>query len=375
MWSKEADMSEKRRPHHDPISRQYTSELDVLPGYDSIRRHEQQEPSTYDGFAPNKHYAAYMNIHKVFVGRSGGRELVEIADNLKNEWLPDYLDAGGWAAAEAGLVCDDMQTIERIGLVQLAEKCWQDAIAHQEVLDTDPTKKYLSEATNTYRLALSLAYTPMMKSIISGNVTRKIREQTFADTLAIAQLSAVQLSLASKEGDMDSVGDHLGLAHECNALLALLYLNDPNHLPLPSTYRAGSGYEYRSQTHDIAVINQHWGEIHRVLPAEIKAAASFRDKQRYKALIVRGKMHLSIPGKYKPVETTDAFGRCFEGNATGTDLLIVDHATKTIKELFDLYQKGDCPEEFKKIRTSTKFHTNDKLAEKYKEFSAQKQKN
>ncbi len=357
---------------HEPIARLYTSENEQLPGYDSLRSSNNDTEKTYPGFSPNKHYAAYMNIHKVFVGRSGGRELISIADELEKEWLPDYLDAGGWAAAEAGLVCDDLPTSERMNLINRAEVCWQQAIINQDALSSDPTKEYLSEDTDQFRLALNLAFSPMMKSIVAGNVTRSVRERTFADTLAIAQLSALQLSLASKQGNVDAVGDHLGFGHECNALLALLYLNDPNNLPLPSTYRAGSGYEYRSQTHDIAIINQHWGDIHRVFPAEIKAAASFRDKQRYKALIIRGKMHLAIPGKFKPIETTDAFGRCFDGNATPEDQKIVHHATTTVKELLALYQKGDCPDEFKRIRTHTKFHTNDKLAEKYKEFSLER---
>lgn len=367
-------MSNRLSEHtHEPVARLYTSEHDRLEGYESLRPTQEREPAQpYEGFSPNQHYAAYMNMHKVFVGQSGGRKLIAISAELENEWLPDYLNAGGWAAAEAGLVCDDLPSSERMNLLTRAEECWQKAMINQDALDNDPSKAYLSEPTGQFRMALNLAFTPMMKSIVAGNVTKKIREKTFADTLAIAQLSAVQLALASRNANIDAVGEHLGFGHECNALLALLYINDPNNLPLPSTYRAGSGYEYRSQTHDITVINQHWGEVHRILPAEIKSAASYRDKQRYKALIVRGKMHLTVPGKHQPIETADAFGRCFEGNPSDDDIRIVEHATSTIKELFSLYQKGDCPDEFKRIRTQTKFHTNDKLAEKYKEFSLKK---
>lgn len=359
---------------HEPIARLHTTPDDQLFGYDTLQQIRSEDPSLqeYPGFSPNQHYAAYMNIHKVYVGTSGGKELIAIANELKHEWLPDYLNAGGWAAAEAGLVCSDLPTVERMGLLTTAESCWQQALHNQEILAYDATKEYMSDFTDQYRLALNLAFTPIMKSIIAGNVTKKIREKTFADTLAIAQLSAVQLSLASEEDNTKAVGDHIGFGHECNALLALLYLNDPNNVPLPSTYRAGSGYEYRSQTHDITVINQHWGEIHRVLPAEIKAAASYRDKQRYKALIVRGKMHLAVPGRHKPLETTNAFGHCFEGNPSEEDRRIVNHATSTIKELFTLYQKGNCPEEFKQMRSYTKFHTHEKLAEKYEEYSLKK---
>jgi len=359
--------------HHAPVSRAYTTEADTLPGYDYLQNSRLTPPTEqYPGFAPNPHYAAYMNMHKVFVGKSGGRTLIEISEGLGGEWLPDYLNAGGWAAAEAGLVCDDLKSSERMQLLDRAERYWQTALTNQQILDDDPTKEHMTDPTDQLRLAINLAFTPIMKAIVAGNVTRKIREQTFADTLAISQLSSAQMNLASTHGHIDTVGDHLGFGHECNALLALLYVNDPNYVPIPSTYRAGSGYEYRSQTHDITVINQHWGTIHRVLPAEIKASASFRDKQRYKALIIRGKMHLTLPGKHQPAETTNAFGRCFEGTASEQDKQVVSHATNTIKELFSLYQKGECPDEFKQIRTQTKFHGTSKLAEKYREYSLEK---
>ncbi len=362
-------MSKKRESvSHEPVKRLYTSDNDSLPGFDTLYQRAASSDE-YPGFSPNSAYRNYMNIHKVFVGRSGGRQLQQIAEALQNEWLPSYLNAGGWAAAEAGLVCDDIDTNDRMALLNTAETCWKQALINQEVLDTSPDYPYLSEDTDQFRIALNLAFTPIMKSIIAGDVTRKIREQTFADTLAIAELNAVHLQIASRENEIDAVGDHLGLGHECNALLALLYLNDPNYIPIPSTYRAGSGYEYRSQTHDITVINQHWGEIHRVLPAEIKAAASFRDKKRYRALIIRGKMHLAIPGRYSPYATTDAFAQCFEGSPSAEAQAIVTHATTTIKDLFALYQKGECPEELRRIRTNTKFHTSDQLAEKYQEFS------
>ncbi|MFZ1361241.1 MAG: hypothetical protein WAS27_04440 [Candidatus Saccharimonadales bacterium] len=353
---------------HDPIARLYTSDNDSLPGFDTLQRHN-TSPDPYIGFSPNTAYADYMNIHKVFVGHSGGRRLIEIAKALQHEWLPDYLNAGGWAAAEAGLVCDNLDAVSRIDLLNTAEYCWETALTNQETLRHNTDHSYLNEDTDQFRIALNLAFAPIMKSIIVGDVTRTVRERTFADTLAIAQLNSIQLNLASKEGDIDAVGDHLGLSHECNALLTLLYLNDPNYIPIPSTYRAGSGYEYRSQTHDITVINQHWGTIQRILPAEIKAAASFRDKQRYKALIIRGKMHLAIPGQHHPLTTTDAFAQCFEGNPSDDAQAIVTHATTTVKHLFSLYQKGECPDEFKKIRTNTEFHTTDQLAAIYREFS------
>jgi hypothetical protein len=187
--------------------------------------------------------------------------------------------------------------------------------------------------------------------------------------LAIAQLSVVQGDLASRSGDIGGVADHRGFQYECNGLLSLLYLNNPNCIPTPSSARAGSGYDHRDQTHDISVIHQRWGKIHRVTPIEIKSAASLRDRQRYKALIVRGKMHLSVEGRYDPKETLNAFAEVYEGNPTPDAQKITLHASSTMHDLLVLYQKGNEIEDFKKIHSNTTFHNVEHVAKKYRELS------
>lgn len=350
--------------------RQSLCEETKLNGFDSLQKARSlNEESSFTGFSPNTHYASYMNIHKVFVGDSGAEKLVAISDALKEEWLPDYLNVAGWAAVEASLVSSSKTTVDRMKLMDQAEISWQSALTHQSELTQSTERKWLCEDTDEFRIALNLAYLPLMKSIVAGNVTRKVRHDTFADTLAIAQLSAIQLQLASKEGNIDAVGDHLGLGHECNALLAFLYANDPNYLPIPSSYRAGSGYEYRNQTHDISIINQHWGEIQKVFPVEVKAAASIRDRQRYKALIVRGKMHLAVAGRHRPMDTTNAFADVYSGSADERSVRTVHHATNTVRDLLDLYQKGDRPIEFIDYKTRTHFHETTAVAQKYTELS------
>lgn len=357
-------------PNRQISYRQSSYNIPALNGFDSLERARVSNmESSFEGFSPNPHYASYMNIHKVFVGDSGAEKLIEISNALKDEWLPDYLNVAGWAAAEASLVSSSRTTIDRMELMDQAEVSWQNALAHQSQLTRSAEQKWLCEDTDEFRLALNLAYSPLMKSIIAGNVTKKVRHDTFVDTLAIAQLSAIQLELASKEGNIDAVGDHLGFGHECNALLAFLYANDPNYLPIPSSYRAGSGYEYRNQTHDISIINQHWGDIQKVFPVEVKAAASIRDRQRYKALIVRGKMHLAVTGRHKPIDTTSAFARVYSGEETEHDTRTVRHASSTVRDLLDLYQKGERPPEFIDYRTRTHFHETTAVAKKYKELS------
>lgn len=308
-------------------------------------------------------------MHKVFVGESGGVELEKIGEQLEDEWLPRYLDAAGWAYAESALTQTSKSNINRTHLVQKATHCWEKALQSQQVFESEEHREWLSDRADSFRLALNLAYTPLIHSIVAGDVTESTRERTFADTLAIAQMSVVQGDLANREGDVGGVADHRGFQYECNALLSLLYLNNPNYVPLPSSARAGSGYDYRDQTHDISVIHQRWGKIHRITPVEIKSAASLRDRQRYKALIVRGKMHLSVQGRYDPKETLNAFASIYEGDSTPDALRIANHASSTMQDLLVLYQKGNELESFKKIHSNTTFHAIDHVAKKYRELS------
>lgn len=326
--------------------------------------------SVFEGFSPKKSYAHYMDMPKTFVDMNQGQILIDIALDLKDEWLPDYLYAGGWAAAEAALVSKHMNAVGRMELLDLAETSWQAALSNQGDLNRTQDMPWLIETNKEFRLALNLAFIPLMKAIVAGDVTQNIREKTFADTLAIAEISSVQFRLSQKAQNAEAASGFSGLSHECNALLAFLYINDPNFIPIPSTYRAGSGYEHRTQTHDITILNQHWGKIWNVYPVEIKARPNTKDKKRYHALIIKGRSHLSLPGSKLPFETTAALAAVYSGYATEREVEIVRHATTTVKELLVLYRKGEIPEEFKEIASQTSFHDKEFVLEKYPELKA-----
>lgn len=314
--------------------------------------------------AHNDTYDKYLRIHKVFVGESGAHELIDIGDTLATERLPRYLDAAGWAYAEAGLVLESESATTRIELLEAAEQCWEQSLQADRAIMDQPSLHEAYEDTTPYRTALNLAYTPLMKSIILGNVTDATRERTFLDTLTIAQTGAVQLDLARRQPNNLAVADYVGFLHEVNTLLTLLYLDDPRYVPLPSTARADTGYYHIEQTHDVTVINQHWGVIKKVIPLEVKAKASARDRERYKALIVRGKMHLSVAGRHDPRQTIEAFTAVHEGTAGHDDQQTVDRISATMLHLLRLYQQG--ANDAIQTTSRTKFHDARYVAPYYK---------
>ena len=345
-----------------------------LAGYDSLYRSLAQVATAADThfiFAPNRAYDAYHRLPKTFANEAGAPQLFAIANALRHEWMPRYLEAGGWAAAEGALASNDLSTIDRIRALDDAEEMWMRALERNIAMDTTEGREWLRDASAPYRNAIDIAHIPLMKSLVSGDITATVRERVFADTLAIAQAADVQQAFARKAGDKLIAADLLGFGHECTALLTLQYLDDPRYVPIPSSARAGAGYDYPNQTHDLTVINQHFGDILKVIPVEVKSKASLQHLKRYDALIVRGKMHLSLPGRFLPQHTHDAFAAAYEGTATDIDLQTVENATQVFCDLLKEYQKGG-RQDAGVADTPMRFHDTSALAARFREFSLER---
>ncbi|MBC7459443.1 hypothetical protein H7200_01880 [Candidatus Saccharibacteria bacterium] len=350
-----------------------------LPGYDALTANVMTtvEPSTlipylceqsYRQYLANETYDKYLHIHKVQVGDVGADQLISIGDTLSQESLPRYLDAAAWAYTEAALA-QKGSAVANVALVSKAETLWQQALSTHKGLERGVNASWFDEDhTMNYRIALNLAYTPLIKSLLVGDTAASVRQRAFADTLAIAQLAGVHINLSKKENDYKAVSEYSGFLHECNALLALLYLNDPRYIPIPSSARADTGYYHRDQTHDIMVLNQHWGHIKKIIPIEVKASASLKDRNRYKALIIRGKMHLSVNGTNDARDTLGAFADVFDHSTNKTSQQKVDHAAVTVKELLRLYQLGMSAETVA-VNSLTQFHDSEEVAAIYPELS------
>lgn len=351
------------------MERRRVSPFEPMNGYDTLQREKREVEGRSQELllGPNPAYDRYHRLHKTLIPIETVPLLEHIHEQLRSESMPDYLNVAAWSAVEAALVDDERQSIDRIALVTSAESLWKRALTHQELINHDAQLEYLHEDVASYRIALNIAYVPLIKSLIVGNIVPKVREQVFGDILAIAQTAGVQRHLAQRHGSPDIVGDMLGFEHECNAHLALLQMDDPRYVPLPSTARGGSGYDHPKETHDLVVVNQHWGKILKIVPVEVKSKASLNDLKRYEALIVRGKMHLSTTGLFTPDHTRQAFAACYEGAATPKERAIVEQVTETIKRLLQLYQRGErqaIPSDGR-----TRYHDTDGLVAEHPEFS------
>lgn len=268
------------------------------------------------------------------------KALLNLGNELAQEYMPRYTAAAASIFAEVGLTDEARSSVERCRLIGRAEELWKVSIERGDVIAASEYAASFDEPESTYRHAVSLACTPLMKSIAVGNVTEVTRHGAMRNILSLAELVSDEISAYSAAGDKDTVSGFVGFAHELNALMALLYMDDPRYVPLPSTARADTGYYHREQSHDIVVVNQHWGTIKKIIPIEVKSRPSQRDRKRYNALLVRGKMHLSITGS-DPRETIHAFARIQKGVADVGDSVSIERMSTAFREMLHLYNKGE----------------------------------
>lgn len=209
-----------------------------------------------------------------------------------------------------------------------------------------------------HRIALDIAVAPLLEGVIVGDVNQGLRRRVFKDCLNIAQSNAVHINLLSRANEIEGVGDHRGFGYECNALLAFNMRFSRGWFVIPSMARSDTGYHHRQQTHDLLIVHHRGGELINTTPIEIKAVASVRDRARYEALLVRGKMHLSFPGKHSPESTLKAIEAVHEGWASNEEASVVSFVTDQFVDMIRDYYAGEALGSLATKRALTQFRDN-----------------
>lgn len=334
------------------------------PGYNALLNSELSHNEGAVSFSPNANYERYLRMHKVLVGLRGSDQLLEMHESLTDEYMPRYLSVAGWAAAEAAIVRTHDPEDKRLELIDKANDCWRRAIAQQHSMN-GMTAPYLHEYAFPHRAAVDIAITPLLKGIIRGDIDSSAPREVFNDCISIAKKNAKDLHEAAATGNVEALSEHIGLGYELNALLAFNRRFSQMWFVMPGMNRSDSGYYYPQQTHDLMVVHQKWGKVLDVAPVEIKSAASARDRLRYKALLVRGKMHLSVAGKYRPEETLEAIVASHEGVATRAELALADDITARFIAMARDYFAGRKLIELTTKKSAMSFRDNSIVVNKY----------
>lgn len=302
------------------------------------------EPGQHRRSLLNASYDHYMQLDKSFVSQNRVGELDGVRAGLEKEDLPVYLEAAGWAAIEAAIVDQSRSTLERVQLVSDAEVFWRKQLLNGQGIGRGLGEQYMYEENEGHRTALNLAFTPLIKSILVGNVREPLLADVLKDVAEIAHDSYRSLVAAEMREDDRTARYHRGFMFEANALMALLYIGDPRYVPIPSTSRGGSGYYNTRQTHDILIIQQHWGELRKLIPIEIKSMTSKRARKRYRALIVSGRIRLASGETTESYETAEAFHAIAYKTATTEQLAAVERLSTELRDMLRLYQQGPTAE-------------------------------
>ncbi len=308
-------------------------------GFDRLRQIDPPHALRPLTFQPNPAYSDYLKIHKVLVGQNTANELIAIGESLDKDNLPQYLVAAGSAYCEAALSLTNETALTRMGILDKANASWTKALNTQlEYLESSP---HVIDPADSFRTALDLARLPLLRGIVAGDVTQSTRDEVRKETLAIAGANNVRSKLAYLDHNYDVARSHIGVGHEANFLIAADSLDSPTFVAFSSFARSDTGHYYPQQTHDIILIQQKWGTVRDIMPVEIKAATNKRARNRYSALLIRGKIHLSYN---TAIVEPENMRRAFVGLHLGVPTAQENRVTKEIRtnllEMIHLYKSG-----------------------------------
>ena len=105
---------------------------------------------------------------------------------------------------------------------------------------------------------------------------------------------------AMQAGVEGRAASHLGLAFEQIGSLGINRLMSGRIVSLFSLARAGTGFYYPTQTHDMMILNLDKSDIIRVAPAEVKSQLKVKFSNRYEAALIGGKAMIRINHPLNP---------------------------------------------------------------------------
>ena len=289
-------------------------------------------------FRPHPSYDDYLRLEKTSIGHEAAEHLRRIGSELGQESLPRYLSAAGWAAAEAAIIAEQHPREWRHSRLAEAKSYWTQAEELQEQINNEGTRPHLLYHSLPFRLRTDQAFLPLFGEMVDESISYGNLEELYVKLLQIGQHAAVRYHLSLQSGDDEARADFVGFLHEHNALLAIARLRSPTLLAVPSSARADNGHFFPEETHDAQLLHLSWGKILTQIPIEVKAAPSRAQRERYKAVLLRGKMHLTTRVSHSPIDTILSHTREYEGCASAEEVADLKEMTLSIDQLVRDYK-------------------------------------
>lgn len=288
----------------------------------------------------------YLKMNKVLVGEKGAHELGEMAHELEDHGskVPFIQHARAWMLIESSLAAgDSMSHADRSTMLQDATG----ALEHALKLTLADGNKLARYKDCSLRMALAMAHIPLAQAIVNGDVDTESQRSVASDTSSIARTYIKHVPAQQRTG----------LTHEMLALGLLHAIEDPRYVALPSTLRGDSGIYNKTQTHDLSVIKQHFGEIRQVQPIEVKNRVINEHRERYWPTLLSGEDLLLRPDGTLQTHMTvlRALRAAREGRANEQQRALVSYATNALITTLSRYKTTGRPIG-SKMNTKTRFY-------------------
>lgn len=285
------------------------------------------------GFFDEPAYLRYMQMEKRFADPGSTDDLLAIHDDLIEKSGVEYLSVAGWASAEAALIARNRPYQTRLLFLAQASEAWNKAVQMQHAHNVRNGLENDSHNARSTRLRLAKAFVPMMQDMVRGDITKQTRSQLYDDMLFLAATNASVIQDMEQQGRADEIGEHIGLAHELNAMLAVNRLQSPTLIAMPAIARADNGRFHKEETHDIELLHLQWGDIMGVTTLESKARPREKHYRRYTAAIIDGRIHLFKKDSTSPIDTVVLFLEERDGLLKPSESRELEKMTDTIVHL------------------------------------------
>ena len=290
----------------------------------------------------------YLRMDKVLVGKKGANDLLQMADKLCNDGsrAPYVQYARSWMLIEASLASGEfLSTQDRVELLSDATVTINDAI---RLALSNSGQKKTRYNDNIIRMSLAMAHIPLIKSIVNGDVDEHTQNLVKLDTISIAGEYIKHTPVKRRSG----------LAHEMVTLCLLHAIGDPKYVSIPSTLRGDNGIYNKSQTRDISVIKQHFGEIRQVQPIEVKSHINDLHRSSYWPTLLSGKDILERPDGSMQTHAMilGALKAMHEKRGREVQIEMIAHAMGRLVSKLAEYKATGRPKEGRRMHTKTRFY-------------------
>ncbi len=333
------------------------SRHDTLIGYGALTRPVSPEDEDDLIYEKSRHrnsdvdngiLSRYMRINKVLVGKKGTNDLLQMADRLYEDGsgAPHTQHARSWMLMEASLAsAESLSTQDRVDMLSDAKTTMGDAIRLTLANNNQKETRY---SDSVIRMSLAMAHIPLIESIVKGDVNDHTQSLVKLDTISIAKEYIKHTPVKRRSG----------LAHEMVTLCLLHAVGNPKYVSIPSTLRGDNGTYNKSQTHDLSVIKQHFGEIRQVQPVEVKNHVSDLHRSIYWPTLLSGEDILTRPDGSMQTHAMvlGALKAMHENRAREIQEQMIEHATGKIISKLSEYRTTGRPKNSRGLHTRTRFY-------------------